>query len=1122
MMKFRFAFLAVLLAILPIVSLAQVTPSAVITGNATGIVGATTTTYPISLQAQVVGCGPQVPLVIGGGSVVTNTYKVNADSSLNATITAFGNDILSCGNQTLTLYAVTWLINGLPAAPTASYRVNQGTTCNISDGTCLPINFIPPIISKAAGKYCPADKPLLNGFNPDYTPVCTPATNGASFNSPFPNVVVSTSPTQSRAGTVNDIVNLWGIGCTGFLKSDGTCAVSSSGGAAGSQYQLQINGGAGTFGASTVTTDAATLSSLTIPKGLLNISTDYSNLAIPAGTDYTPQVPTYIREYSNGQKVHNDFYGAYQADATINGTDSYILESGVESNPDYAAVFHNVYVNSPIQGGGFYSDNVFANSTGDTVYRTGNIHCRGITENFHEGCEIDRRFSGFDYSQIGGTVALNGTDAQGREKMQITVDLTKYGGDNAGTNNILIDLSKVQSPAGNATSIATYTDSRFKAVIVDGTLNSALTALMPGTFHQTTVISGADMQKYNTSCPSTVIGNWGTTNPYTADYTGQGSHTQAQCVIVGSTAGMSTGTVIGFWGGHDTWEITKVTTVVDATHIIVPLNAPHDAGELITWGPGLGYGLSTPGSTIPAGTLNSGIKTQYADVHITFPIIGYNAALSQLIVYTNSSATNNQAELKLNIYAGLTPTTPAVYTPTVVGGVVTAVTSNVNNYLSGSNVSGYLNQLPPPTLTFGGTGSCTTLPTFSYSTQDSTSGYTLNLVTGGSGCPANLSITPQASYSNPILLYPLTRTYRIQDPITQKTNTGFVLTHVLAVPSVWTNGDTVETTPHWNQYIAGNVQEGASPLVKNSSRFGPGKTLGYLFAQNGPNNDPTDLEYRTNQTPSWYYWGDASTGYQASADPAKALYARGVTPTIMGIGGAHQGIYFRTPPSLGLGSTAGANLFRIGCIAEGADGLGNMEPCLRPNPIYPKFNLFWVNNAFNAVHTTFSVDLMNPLGPTWNFADRLTNGGKLVCLVDGTNCQTPHDYSLKISSTASSYSNDTQYYIGSANIVTTNTTPYLVVPTTCAINNIQFDEIASGSGPTTEGVAVELLNLTASTTILSTSFSWGGSNQNNYGQSGLSGPTITAGDHLQIHIHTPFWATPPPSTIAVSATIYCK
>lgn len=172
---------------------AQTIPTGIITGTATNIIGVLNTSYPVSLQAQVVGCGAQVPLVVNG-SVITNTQTISVTSpAFVASMTVWGNNIISCGGQNYTLYALTWLVNGFPAAPTATYRITQGQTCNISDGSCLPIGFVPAVISKSAGAYCPSITPQFNGFNPDYTPNC-------SIGTPGPAGPIGPSGAFSQAG----------------------------------------------------------------------------------------------------------------------------------------------------------------------------------------------------------------------------------------------------------------------------------------------------------------------------------------------------------------------------------------------------------------------------------------------------------------------------------------------------------------------------------------------------------------------------------------------------------------------------------------------------------------------------------------------------------------------------------------------------------------------------------------------------------------------------------------------------------------------------------------------------------------------------------------------------------
>lgn len=162
----------VVLLIMPLAGWSQ-TPTAIITGVATGI--GQTLTLPVTLQVQLVGCGSDVPRIIPSGSVITNNYSVTANpTTFVATTTVYGSDIVVCGGQSYTLYAVTWNINNRPAAPTKLYRVVQGQNCNISDGTCVSIGFTPPQINNATGSMCAAGQ-NLQGFNSQFVPQCVTA-----------------------------------------------------------------------------------------------------------------------------------------------------------------------------------------------------------------------------------------------------------------------------------------------------------------------------------------------------------------------------------------------------------------------------------------------------------------------------------------------------------------------------------------------------------------------------------------------------------------------------------------------------------------------------------------------------------------------------------------------------------------------------------------------------------------------------------------------------------------------------------------------------------------------------------------------------------------------------------
>jgi len=152
--------------------------TAIITGIDTNLVGAVG--QAVTLQVQIVNCGTQTPLA-NGTTVITNSYTFTANPSTGiVTGTVYGNDIIKCGTQNYTLYAVTWNINGFPAAPTQQYRLTEGATCNISNGTCKPIGFVPPIIQKGTSAICQSPNGYLAGFNADYSPNCQPTPTGAT------------------------------------------------------------------------------------------------------------------------------------------------------------------------------------------------------------------------------------------------------------------------------------------------------------------------------------------------------------------------------------------------------------------------------------------------------------------------------------------------------------------------------------------------------------------------------------------------------------------------------------------------------------------------------------------------------------------------------------------------------------------------------------------------------------------------------------------------------------------------------------------------------------------------------------------------------------------------------
>lgn len=191
----------VVLLIMPIAGWSQ-SPTAIITGTALGI--GQTLTLPVTLQVQLVGCGQDVPHVIPSGSIITNNYSVTAaPSTFVATAPVYGNDIIVCGGQSYSTYAVTWNVNLRPAAPTKIYRVVQGQTCNISDGTCPSIGFTPPLIQNGAASICSGNT-VLSGFTSTFAPICNPIT-GSPINFSTVTAALGFTPLAVGAAAGGDL-----------------------------------------------------------------------------------------------------------------------------------------------------------------------------------------------------------------------------------------------------------------------------------------------------------------------------------------------------------------------------------------------------------------------------------------------------------------------------------------------------------------------------------------------------------------------------------------------------------------------------------------------------------------------------------------------------------------------------------------------------------------------------------------------------------------------------------------------------------------------------------------------------------------------------------------------------
>lgn len=624
--------------------------------------------------------------------------------------------------------------------------------------------------------------------------------------------------------------------------------------------------------------------------------------------------------------------------------DTFLLGEFGGNNINYQADTINVQTHSSIQIGGVRQTVVDHNGTDDLVAETTVMNATGNDRGDNEGLELHRDFYGFQNARFGGNAALIGADPYGHAKMRVSAT-SSYDLKVAASGRVLINISKRFFPPGNVTSVERYADPRFALVIMDSELTSAVRGAFGSSSVETKLVGGADIQKYDGKCPSTVVGSWGGADPYNADFAGNGSHTRSACLQLASTAGMRSGMLIGIWGAQANWEIEPVTTVVDATHVIVPLDHPHAPGELITAGAGLGWAISSPRNDYPARFLPGDASAQVMAQHVAYPVMEIKG--NRVVLFTLSAGTQNQAELHLNLFQSNTPRSGLKFTPTVQGGVVKALNWTGGNAAGGDYatakpwVPGVMTVLPPPSLAFG--PNCSKNPVVSLK-QTAAYQYQPQLVSGGSGCPSKLTITAQNFYPNPAIFYPATEIYRTEDPdhscmtndvkMPHCPTNGYLLTNALG--PMWSSGDIVEQAPSWNQYIGSQEIVDASPDVMLSAQNGPEQVRKVAYPQSG---QPIDV--LVNTTPSSDYFGRASNHYQrtASLDSREAHDAQMTPPIGTEFNNTFSGVWlFDAPPMKGQGTSEGGFLTEVTCRLTAYSGRDQDLPCARG--IRPDYDIF--------------------------------------------------------------------------------------------------------------------------------------------------------------------------------------
>lgn len=680
------------------------------------------------------------------------------------------------------------------------------------------------------------------------------------------NVIVPLNPGQqftvennTTGGQSIQIIGASGLGVTVgngntlIVASDGTNYIAgSSAGAApvGATYQAQLKGSTG-FSAG-VQYDSTGINATNAGSNQLFAR----NYSLPTNVDEMyPWNNTQSNDYRNNT---NPFMGnLYTVNGTSGISDWINVAHTLGNNPNMNAITYTCSDQTPFQIGGCLSVKINQHSGDDAVVFESDTHAIGINRGDNEGMELWRIFMDFNEDFWGGTINAPTTDALGNEILQIATPYDTVSNQSAGEQRVIIDRSSVVTP-GNAIVGLGYSLPRFVTIFTGAShgLGSSI---------QTTLTAAADNNLYNGSCPSTSLGP-APRDPYASPGAVDGSATLTQhyCLTVGSTAGMSVGQVAGIFGGGINYEYTKIQSIPDSTHVVVNLKRSHDAGEYFSVGGGVGYAI---------------MATNDTKYRLAYPIV-YTPNSTQIVIFVNSDVSNGQSEYKSFAYGSNVPPTAMVVTPTVVGGVITAISTNANNYTTSGSTNGKL--LPPPAITV--TGCSGTQPTFSQS-RNSTGGYTLNLLTGGTSC-VSPSITPQATYTNTYSLFKSSRTAFVNNPTIWATEnalpastartasvSGYMGTDPWAAPP--STGDTVELTPHWNMYMGSQINMTGSLITGNSQKFGTANIEVYTNTQSAQ-----PLRILRNTTPSAVYIGQERNGYLPGPQSAAAC----PTPLVWGSG----------------------------------------------------------------------------------------------------------------------------------------------------------------------------------------------------------------------------------------------
>lgn len=628
----------------------------------------------------------------------------------------------------------------------------------------------------------------------------------------------------------------------------------------------------------------------------------------------------------------------------LSGTDN---TNVVEGN--YSGLTVTTKALSPLQGGGAFSVNANCFAVGDCVGQVMNVTGRGVSRGEDEGTEYPRYFIQAQNDVAGGVLASISTDAQGANPISVGIVANPFSF-NFYEKSFIVDVTQKFVSPGNIASIGTATDRRFE--FFQGDATSGITAQF-GVSTQTALTAPVDSFVYIGACgaktatttqfpvsgPSTLSNDGFMTNYKGVGAQGENTNYDTSsgaltgyCATVGSTAGMSPGTLIFLADGDYQVEYTKVISVVDATHFTAFFRQPHSTGATVNFGGAVGYGIGADIDITPPGTNSTIGSAQVSTQRLVYPIV-QSLAGDQVIVYTNIEGSSND-NLRTLLPQANTPKVPLTITaPVVTGGVLTGFTANnvvgnANDYTgnnTGASNSGHPKNLPAPIVTVSG---CTVPPIIKMQAVVLTPSSTLVtyspvISSGGSGCPSTPTFNIPSFYPTPFGIYPMAMVYKSEDPTVAAGMQGDG--KVVFMPfntSTMSVGDTIQTVDWWNGGgVGGQISYNGNYLNALNGRNGDELVYGFT----GVGGGFSMLSFR-NLEPSAHYYGSFANNYTKTL-PSDSLLSPPVGFNLLGqLGG---GFVMGFPPLVQqAGSFAGGAVITVNCAAGVLQTQPIDPPCL--------------------------------------------------------------------------------------------------------------------------------------------------------------------------------------------------